>query len=468
MTYSAANGAWPAGYGRAAGGAGQGGMADGAGTGASAGANGGGVGGGAKKKSRPRILAFDLVRLLIMAFVVSVHLLSVVGGNLTVPMGAFVTVFHTSRELFFLLTAFVLTYNYAHRPRIRWLKFWRRRYSLVVPAYIVWSLIYYVADHRKLDPLSAAAHGIYKALITANSRYQMYFLLVTMQVYLTFPALRWLLHKTRGHHLVVFIAAALYQLVFSYAVQHNLVKTGLLGSYMHTRALWLPSYPLYLIAGALAAWHFNRVNNFTRRHASWLNVVLVTTTGVAAGVGVYLVEVYAGGQSTLEASAVFQPVVVFETMAFGWALLAAGYLWSDRGAPGRKLIAIASDGSFGIYLAHPLVIQGLLLAATKAGVLHSIRHAPSAIEIAVLLGLWLPLVYYVAGVMAYIARRTPLSLVLTGREMARTPRGRHAKAREPLIANALRSGISAIPLKGAAGGLPRSAAAKHQLRRIDA
>lgn len=425
-------------------------------------------GSGGKARSRPRILAFDLVRLLIMAFVVSVHILSQVGGKLTVSMGAFVTVFHTSRELFFLLTAFVLTYNYAHRPRIRWLKFWRRRYSLVIPAYVVWSLIYYVADHRKLDPLSAAAHGIYKSLITANSRYQMYFLLVTMQIYLTFPLLRWLLHKTRGHHIAVFTVAAVYQLVFSYVVQHNLVTTGLIGSWLRTRALWLPSYPLYLIAGALAAWHFNRVNNFTRRHASRLNVALVTAAGIAAGVGVYLAEVYIGHQTPLYASAVFQPVVVFETMAFGWALLAAGFLWSEGGAPGRRLIAIGSDGSFGIYLAHPLVIQGLILLAVKTDILHSIRTAPSAVQIAVLLGICLPLVYYIAGVMAFIARHTPLSLVLTGREMARAPRGRHAKAREPLIANALRSGISAIPLKGAAGGLPRSAAAKHQLRRIDA
>ena len=61
---------------------------------------------------RQHVVALDLMRLLIVAFVVGVHTLTIGGGKVTMALGAFVTVFHTSRELFFLLTAFVLTYNY--------------------------------------------------------------------------------------------------------------------------------------------------------------------------------------------------------------------------------------------------------------------------------------------------------------------------------------------------------------------
>ena len=78
-------------------------------------------------RSRPHVRAFDLVRLIIMAFVVGVHTLALGGGQVTVVLGAITTVFHTSRELFFLLTALVLTYNYGHRGQVRWLRFWRRR-----------------------------------------------------------------------------------------------------------------------------------------------------------------------------------------------------------------------------------------------------------------------------------------------------------------------------------------------------
>ena len=47
-------------------------------------------------------------------------------------IGAVTTVFHTSRELFLLLTALVLTYNYGHRPP-EGRRFWRRRFWLVLP-----------------------------------------------------------------------------------------------------------------------------------------------------------------------------------------------------------------------------------------------------------------------------------------------------------------------------------------------
>jgi hypothetical protein len=66
-----------------------------------------------------------MIRLVIMAFVVGVHTLAFGGGTVTLTLGAVTTVFHTSRELFFLLTALVLTYHYGHREDVNWLAFWR-------------------------------------------------------------------------------------------------------------------------------------------------------------------------------------------------------------------------------------------------------------------------------------------------------------------------------------------------------
>ena len=60
-----------------------------------------------------------MIRLIIMVFVVGVHTLAWGGGQVTLALGAVSTVFHTSRELFLLLTALVLTYNYGHRPRLK-------------------------------------------------------------------------------------------------------------------------------------------------------------------------------------------------------------------------------------------------------------------------------------------------------------------------------------------------------------
>lgn len=373
---------------------------------------------GAAPARRPHIAAFDLIRLLIIGLVVGVHTLSNGGGTITGPLGAFITVFHTSRELFFLLTAFVLVYNYGQRPRIKWLSFWRRRYKLVIPAYVAWTVIYFLADGNQWD----AARTLWHDLLTGDARYHMYFLLVTMQVYLLFPVVRWLLRKTAGHHGLLFGVLCVYQLVFTYAVHEHWSAPGFLGTWLHSPTAWAPSYALYIVGGALAGWHFERLAAFTRRHFRVAG--LAALAGLCAGVGTYCVSVWVLGQTPGTATAVFQPVVVVETLAYGWGLLALGLRWSDAGAPRRRLAAAGADCSFGIYLVHPLVLQGLMLLGQYTGVLAWVRRAPAVAGIAVLLGICVPVVYGVAWALAWVLRRTPLSLVLTGRSMVRARRGR--------------------------------------------
>jgi poly(3-hydroxybutyrate) depolymerase/peptidoglycan/LPS O-acetylase OafA/YrhL len=365
----------------------------------------------AGNRSRPHILAFDLVRLLIIAFVVGVHTLSNGGGTVNGLLGAVITVFHTSRELFFLLTAFVLVYNYGKRPRIKWLSFWRRRYKLVIPAYLAWTAIYFFADGTSLHPLHQAVARFWYDLHTGNSRYHMYFLLVTMQLYLLFPLVRWLLRKTEGHHRALFAVVLVYQLLLTFAVHDNWSAPGIVGSWLHNPTLWLPSYALYVIGGGIAAWHFDQLAAFTRHHLRAAG--LVAAGGLGAGIGTYCVELLLG-QTPDVASGVFQPVLVVETLAYAWGLLAAGLWWTEAGAPGRRLAAAGADCSFGIYLAHPLVLQGLLLAGQDTGALAAVRHAPEVVELLALLAC-VPVVYGVSWGLIFLLRWTPLSLVLAGR-----------------------------------------------------
>jgi peptidoglycan/LPS O-acetylase OafA/YrhL len=389
-------------------------------------------------RSRPHIIAFDMIRLIIMVFVVGVHTLAFAGGQVTVALGAVTTVFHTSRELFLLLTALVLTYNYGRRNSLNWVRFWQRRYWLVLPAYLTWSAIYYWADGSGRGPFpSAFLHD----LLTANARYHLYFLLVSMQIYLLFPVFRWVLRKTEGYHLWLLAAALVYQLALMTSLHYGVGRHGPLSQWLNGAAqgYWVESYVLYVVAGAIAGWHFDQVCAFTRQHlASVRRIALVAGIGVVAGIGTYLTEIYGFGATPANASAVFQPIVVVEAAAFGWALLAGGLLWGDRGAPHKKFFAAGSASSFGIYLAHPLVLQGLLAVAgasylgADGGLIGAVRRAPSGLEVLALLFVAVPIIYALAWVIASAARRTPASLMLTGREYAprkRVPRGRHAAHR---------------------------------------
>ena len=66
------------------------------------------------------------------------------------------TLLHVTREVFVLLSAFVLTYSYRERGLER-RRFWRRRYPLVVIPYIAWTAVYAVADGSLSSPLHATA-----------------------------------------------------------------------------------------------------------------------------------------------------------------------------------------------------------------------------------------------------------------------------------------------------------------------
>ncbi len=249
-----------------------------------------------------------------------------------------------------------------------------------------------------------------------------------MQIYLLFPVLRWVLAKTEGYHRWLFAAAVGYQLWLTCALHYHLGRPAAgplrrVAERRYGQGIWVDTYVLYVVAGAIAGWHFDQICAFTRRHlGTGGRVALAAAVGVAAGIGTYLVEIYGFGATPANASAVFQPIVVVEALAFGWALLGGGLLWSDRGAPHRKFCAAGSASSFGIYLAHPLVLQGLLAVAgasylgADGGLLGAVRRAPAGLEVVALLFIAVPIVYAIAWLIASAARRTPLSLMLTGRE----------------------------------------------------
>ncbi|MGH3246754.1 MAG: acyltransferase family protein, partial [Trebonia sp.] len=265
-------------------------------------------------------------------------------------------------------------------------------------------------------------------LLNAGARYHLYFLLVSMQIYLLFPLIRWVLKKTEGYHAWLFGLALAYQAWLTVGLHYKLGRqgNGPLAQFLTGagQGYWIDTYVLYVVAGALAGWHFEQLCAFTRRHlrGGW-RVALVAALGAAAGIGVYLIEIEVFGATPNNASAVFQPVVILEALAFGWALLGAGLRWSDRGAPFRKFCAAGSASSFGIYLAHPLVLQTVLLVAGSSylganggilGALHRVGH--SSVEVLALLFIAVPVIYAIAWVIASAVRRTPVSLLLTGRE----------------------------------------------------
>jgi peptidoglycan/LPS O-acetylase OafA/YrhL len=338
------------------------------------------------------------------------------------------TVAHVSREVFFLLTAFVLTYSYRNRP-VRPLSFWRKRFLFVAVPYVAWSVIYFLADSPKLDPISSAALTLLTDLADGAARYHLYFLLVSMQIYLVFPLLRAMLRATRRYHAILLFVCIAYQVTFYLAVQQEW-SIGPLTGWLRRPDAWLSTYLGFVIAGGIAAWHAEDLVAWIRAHLGRTFACCGATVGI--GIAVFYAQVFIEGQNPLIASEVFQPIVVIESFGIATAFLALGVLWQDRGRPAKRWVRKGSDASFGIYLAHPLLIQALDVASAATGLTVLAQHASPNLVLVIEVVVIVPLFYVLAGTIATLARRTPLSLALAGRARLRTAPALGPPERTPL------------------------------------
>lgn len=367
---------------------------------------------------RRHLYEVDILRILTFVCVIAVHTVShAIDASDQLVQNGFLILVHFTREVFFALTAFVLVYSFLTKPRpLR--EFWPKRFLLVIVPYVTWSLVYdalaWIAKPdgvTLLDWLAAFWHDLY----TGGAWYHLYFLLVTMQVYLLLPVVVWLIRKTRGHHWTLLGVSLAVELLLTGSYQYFPAATDWFNSYSRIE-FW--SYQFLIIAGAVAADHVDGFLAWVRGHRPLIG--LLTVAGVVLSIAVYVINLGIG-QSAVDAVQALQPVVIVWSIPIALAFLALGTKWADRRvATSRmaRLVDTASDRSFGIFLAHPFLIWILLLAGDGW-----LKHAiPSP---------WLSVVLYVLVVIGTVAlveilRRTPASLALTGRPF----RGLHPGAKK--------------------------------------
>ena len=144
-------------------------------------------------------------------------------------------------------------------------------------------------------------------------------------------------------------------------------------------------------------------------------MIAIAVSSAALAIVLYLVQLPYLAPRT--AASVLQPATTFSCVSALILLYLLGSRWASGPRRGEKTVALLSDASFGVYLAHPLVLQLLL----DHGLGNAGQKLPAAL--ATVIGL---VAAAVGGlVIALAARRTPLSLVLTGRRR-RTATGRPA------------------------------------------
>jgi peptidoglycan/LPS O-acetylase OafA/YrhL len=360
-----------------------------------------------------RLRQLDALRVITCLSVVAVHS---IGGPYppdVVGIGAATSILHYSREIFFFVSALVLVRTYVPRlgPEGRLPDegaFRRRRLRLIGVPYLVWTTIYFVVwiwHVRSTQPVGPILDDMplrwVYLVVTGNGCYHMYFLLVTLQFAVVFPLFLRILGRTQGRHGWV-LAASLVAQVATLSIYHWVALPDE-GWRMVLGDSSLFAYQLWLVAGALAGLHLERVHDWLTSHKAL--VILSVPVALVALLWNYYAHIPSMG--VLEASTPLQPMMI----VWSAVTLAALYLLANRFASMNSTTARAVFGygaqlSFGVYLVHPLVLDMVLSMFRRIGVFAA---SPWIAAVAFLLT--------AAGavVMCTVLHRTRFALPLLGR-----------------------------------------------------
>ncbi len=314
----------------------------------------------AARPKRKHLGQIDLIRALTVIGVLSVHSTYFTNALNSVGAGAAIMLLHYTREAFLFITGFVLFYTYGSDP-IRLRPFWRRRFQLIGIPYVGWSVVYTcVHVHPSWIGIGVFVHTLLLNLLLGRAWYHLYYLLITMQVYLLFPLFQRLVVITRPYHRWLFTASFGLEVVMMTVYQYHLPTTGFFGTLLRYRTIAFFTYQFYLLAGALAATHLSWLNAWLAHRRRQIGLAWGAT--LLAALAWYLTAHAVYGQSVFTAEAVFQPIMVPYCLFTILGLYAVGMRWAGSAHKGlvSRLIASVSRHSFGIYLVHPLILYVIL------------------------------------------------------------------------------------------------------------
>ncbi|WP_231707232.1 acyltransferase [Tsukamurella sputi] len=307
----------------------------------------------------------DLTRVLLFLGVVVAHCVTTINYTPDVirQTGAVSAALHLTRYGFVAVTLFVLVLSMRGRTMTA-REFWRKRFGLIVVPYLVWTLVYSVTDHLLTDgdPFPSVGRwlgDLARTTLTGDAKYQLYFLLISMQIYLFFPALQALSRTVAGHPWAVLLTAGAIQLGFFAFYQYFPQPPGQPWETIFNH-MWklLPMYVLFVAMGMLAAQHHTAVSAWLRSHA--LRLVAVCLAAGAFSLVMYL-RATEPGVVPDAATAAWNPLYLPWYVAATILLWLAAMMWDDLRASGRpvgeRAVSYATVRAFGVFAVHPLMLD---------------------------------------------------------------------------------------------------------------
>ncbi len=326
---------------------------------------------GQGEQTRPYIYELDLMRPVTAVTVVAVHVLSGTTmlnhtqAGLQVQNGIFTSV-SVTRDVFMFITALALTYVYFGRP-FSGKRFWAKRSIGILVPYCIWSIAYTWVNTSQHSPAAFTKLALFN-ILTGNASYQLYYILLTLQLYLVLPLFLLFLkhikhHPWRALGISFALQVLLMYVDYRYLQQGTLASSGVWQVVAAYQDRFLLTYQFYFILGGLVALYLKQARAFVLSHGKW--IVSGFVLALAALWFHFLLQVDVYHESLGYATSVLQPMMTFYSPV---VIVLLGFLacrWASRtdqqGHPkGYRFWRTLSDASFGIYLVHVFILTALL------------------------------------------------------------------------------------------------------------
>lgn len=317
-------------------------------------------------KQGSRLSEIDLVRAFAMIGVLAVHATSFATTEMlnfpdSYPFYNFANIYMKfGTPVFICLSSFVLFLNYYSRSLSKetLLSFYRKRLVHIIIPYLVFSTIYYTAVAVTRDKSELPANWLSNfalQLSTGTAYSHLYFVFVSIQFYLLFPAALWAL--TKWPKLVLWCVPAGIAMQWGFHGMDQWTNIPNEGS-------WAFSYFSFYMLGVYLGIRFHFIKGWLTGSDKKASLVRQTSAAIMWGAWLIIGVWHAVIWYKLRTHAATPPPSMYSLLWNGYTFLSALlFLWSAfrlerKFADSFLLRKLREFGalSFGIYLIHPLLL----------------------------------------------------------------------------------------------------------------
>ncbi len=323
---------------------------------------------------KEHLYEIDLMRAFIILGVVCVHNFSFYNtfnpdmSTANVLLEAGLTALHFTRESFMFITGLVLFITYYRKP-FKATTFWKKRFLLIAIPYIFFTIAYILFSGTYLHHFSWSAPHLFlvigKALLTGN-QFFLYYLLISMQLYVVFPLFIILMKKLEKWHIWIFIGSFFLELFLMWLNSAYLQNLNI--SHLPVVLKWLIlyrdrnllTYQFWFIAGAVFAIYYNPVKKYLLSHTRMIVatfLAMLIALWIHFAMGRYLLH-----QDYSMSDLVLQPFMIPYSLATTAVLWRAGVWWADNRHKATLrwfsgFVKMVAAASFGVFLVHPFALH---------------------------------------------------------------------------------------------------------------